>query len=57
MLGWARSPLPPMRLPLRSCAWLNHSSNPHAFIELVQQYPNIRLWFRCAASGLAHVSK
>lgn len=37
----------------RSCAWLNHSSNPHAFIELVQQYPNIRLWFRCG-QGIGH---
>ncbi|PSC75593.1 calcineurin-like phosphoesterase [Micractinium conductrix] len=34
------------------CAWLNHSSDPHAFIELVQQYPNIRLWF----SGHFHLS-
>ena len=30
------------------CAWLNHSSNPHEFIDLVHQHPNIRLWFRCA---------
>lgn len=37
---------------LRRCAWLNHSSNPHAFIELVQQYPNVRLWFRCACTGM-----
>lgn len=34
------------------CAWLNHSSNPHEFISLVQQYPNIRLWF----SGHFHLS-
>jgi hypothetical protein len=33
----------------RRCAWLNHSSRPQEFIELVQQHPNIRLWFRCAA--------
>lgn len=34
------------------CAWLNHSSNPHEFIDLVHQYPNIRLWF----SGHFHLS-
>ena len=27
------------------CAWVNHSSNPQAFIQLVHKYPNIRLWF------------
>jgi hypothetical protein len=27
------------------CAWLNHSSNPAAFIRLVERFPNIRLWF------------
>ena len=27
------------------CAWLNHSSNPGAFIRLVHSHPNIRLWF------------
>lgn len=32
-------------LPCR-CAWVNHSSDPHEFINLVQQHPNIRLWFR-----------
>ncbi|KAL4854283.1 hypothetical protein ACK3TF_004974 [Chlorella vulgaris] len=34
------------------CAWLNHSSRPQEFIELVQQHPNIRLWF----SGHFHLS-
>lgn len=34
------------------CAWLNHSSNPHEFIDLVHQHPNIRLWF----SGHFHLS-
>ena len=27
------------------CAWLNHSSNPGAFIRLVHSHSNIRLWF------------
>ena len=27
------------------CAWLNHSSEPAAFLHLVQCHPNIRLWF------------
>lgn len=27
------------------CAWLNHSGKSGIFINLVNQYPNIRLWF------------
>ena len=27
------------------CAWLNHSSNPKVFMDLVRQHPNIKLWF------------
>ena len=27
------------------CAWLNHSGHPRQFIELVEQHPNIKLWF------------
>jgi hypothetical protein len=34
------------------CAWLNHSSNPTAFIRLVERFPNIKLWF----SGHFHLS-
>lgn len=34
------------------CAWLNHSSDPAAFIRLTRRYPNIRLWF----SGHFHLS-
>ncbi len=34
------------------CAWLNHSSDPRQFIELVQRHPNVRLWF----SGHFHLS-
>ncbi|PNW74215.1 hypothetical protein CHLRE_13g589870v5 [Chlamydomonas reinhardtii] len=34
-------------------AWLNHSdANPHAFIDLVNKYKNIKLWF----SGHFHLS-
>ena len=38
------------------CAWLNHSSNPGAFIRLVHSHPNIRLWFSgavCPRQALA----
>lgn len=35
------------------CAWLNHSSNPRHFINTVQKYPHIRLWF----SGHFHLSQ
>ncbi|KAL6768266.1 hypothetical protein ACKKBF_B38445 [Auxenochlorella protothecoides x Auxenochlorella symbiontica] len=34
------------------CAWLNHSTNPHVFMELVESHPNIHLWF----SGHFHLS-
>lgn len=34
------------------CAWLNHSSDPKAFIRLTQRFPNIRFWF----SGHFHLS-
>uniref|UniRef100_A0A061QWZ0 Calcineurin-like phosphoesterase n=1 Tax=Tetraselmis sp. GSL018 TaxID=582737 RepID=A0A061QWZ0_9CHLO len=34
------------------CAWLNHSSDPGAFIRLVERHPNIALWF----SGHFHLS-
>ena len=32
------------------CAWLNHSSEPAAFIRLVERFPCICLWF----SGVRH---
>ena len=35
------------------CAWLNHSSNARYFMQLVQKYPNIKLWF----SGHFHLSQ
>lgn len=35
------------------CAWLNHSSNPRRFIDLVQAHPNVKLWF----SGHFHLSQ
>jgi hypothetical protein len=35
------------------CAWINHSSNSTAFIDLVNQHPNIKLWF----SGHFHLSQ
>jgi Calcineurin-like phosphoesterase len=36
------------------CAWLNHSSNPSAFMQLVDKYPNcVKLWF----SGHFHLSQ
>lgn len=35
------------------CAWLNHSENPTQFIQLVEQYPNIKCWF----SGHFHLSQ
>jgi hypothetical protein len=41
---------------LTRCAWLNHSSNPHEFMELVQRHPNVRLWFRWEAGGVASFS-
>ena len=34
------------------CAWLNHSTNPAAFVRLAERYPQIRLWF----SGHYHLS-
>ena len=34
------------------CAWLNHSSDPAAFIGLAEAHPNVRLWF----SGHFHLS-
>ena len=34
------------------CAWLNHSVNPHAFIESVKRHPRIKAWF----SGHFHLS-
>lgn len=27
------------------CAWINHSTNPQAFLQLVQRFSNIKLWF------------
>ena len=27
------------------CAFLNHSSNAQEFMQLVEQHPNIALWF------------
>lgn len=35
------------------CAWLNHSSNPQRFMQLVQAHPNIKLWM----SGHFHLSQ
>lgn len=35
------------------CAWLNHSDRPQRFIRLVEQHPNIKLWF----SGHYHLSQ
>lgn len=35
------------------CAWLNHSDRPQRFIQLVEKYPNIKLWF----SGHFHLSQ
>lgn len=35
------------------CAWLNHSDRPQRFIQLVEQNPNIKLWF----SGHYHLSQ
>ncbi|CAG9466893.1 unnamed protein product [Pedinophyceae sp. YPF-701] len=34
------------------CAWLNHSTDPFAFIDLVESHSNVRLWF----SGHFHLS-
>lgn len=34
------------------CAWLNHSSNPRVFPDLVRRHPNVRMWF----SGHFHLS-
>lgn len=34
------------------CSWLNHSSNPQIFLEIVRQNPQIKLWF----SGHFHLS-
>jgi len=34
------------------CAWLNHSSDPLEFMRLVDEFPQIRLWF----SGHFHLS-
>jgi hypothetical protein len=27
------------------CAWLNHSHQPHVFMDIVARHPNIKLWF------------
>lgn len=35
------------------CAFLNHSDRPQRFIKLVEQHPNIKLWF----SGHFHLSQ
>ncbi len=36
------------------CAWLNHSANPRAFVDLVGRHPGrIKLWF----SGHFHLSQ
>jgi hypothetical protein len=35
------------------CAWLNHSDRPQRYIRLVEQHPNIKLWF----SGHFHLSQ
>jgi 3',5'-cyclic AMP phosphodiesterase CpdA len=35
------------------CAWLNHSDRPERFMQLVQKYGNVRLWF----SGHFHLSQ
>jgi hypothetical protein len=32
------------------CAFLNHSGNASVFMELVEQHPNIRLWFSVSLS-------
>ncbi len=34
------------------CAWLNHSSDPRAFIRVAEAHPHVRLWF----SGHFHLS-
>ncbi|KAG2492808.1 hypothetical protein HYH03_008968 [Edaphochlamys debaryana] len=34
------------------CAWLNHSHNPRAFMDIVNRHPNVKLWF----SGHFHLS-
>lgn len=34
------------------CAWLNHTSEPQVFMQLVRRFPNIKLWL----SGHFHVS-
>ncbi len=38
------------------CAWLNHSEKPQVFVDLVRQYPNIRLWFSGADRFASHPS-
>lgn len=35
------------------CAWLNHSSDPQRFMQLVEKNPNVKLWF----SGHFHLSQ
>ena len=35
------------------CAWLNHSDRPERFMQLVEKYGNVRLWF----SGHFHLSQ
>ncbi|PNW84648.1 hypothetical protein CHLRE_03g152900v5 [Chlamydomonas reinhardtii] len=34
------------------CAWLNHSDNPRAFMDIVARHRNVKLWF----SGHFHLS-
>lgn len=34
------------------CAWLNHSSAPHDYMHMVEDFPRIRAWF----SGHFHLS-
>lgn len=34
------------------CAWLNHTREPHRFLDLVRRHSNIKLWF----SGHFHLS-
>lgn len=37
---------------LRRCAWLNHSSAPHEYMQLLADFPRVRAWF----SGHFHLS-
>ena len=35
------------------CAWLNHSSEPAAFLALAERHPNVRLWFSVSLTNRA----